>query len=154
MAQTPGQQRAADAVAGELARRGWTNTDLRDATAELNADDPPVDLGTIGDFLAYRRWPKTRTLGKFERVFDWEPGSLRRLALSGQPVTLLPNETNTVPAEPQDGLGGWLTRVSRDLTAEERERLWGKYGHLFEVMVQEAISEAHNSDPNTPRGTT
>lgn len=81
MPQKPGQQKATDAVAAELADRGWSHVDLSLATVADGSDESAVDLGTIGDFLSYKRWPKIGTQGRFERALGWAPGTIRLIAV-------------------------------------------------------------------------
>lgn len=135
MAQTPGQQRAADAVAAELARRGWTNADLREATREPDSDDPPVDGGTIGDFLAYKRWPKIGTLGKFERALDFPAGSLRQLALNGTPIPK-PDESVSPSRDDEPTL---LYRKPEELTNDEWRELIARTEPMVEWEIEKAL---------------
>lgn len=81
MPQKPGQQKATDAVAAELADRGWTHVDLSLATVTPGTNESAVDLGTIGDFLAYNRWPKLGTQGRFEKALGWPAGTIRLIAV-------------------------------------------------------------------------
>lgn len=83
MAQDEMQRQAADVVAAEMASRKWSNADLAEATRNSGAS--PVDLGTIGDFLSYKRWPKLSTQGRIEMAFGWEPGTIRLISIGKAP---------------------------------------------------------------------
>ena len=133
MAQTPGQQRAADAVAAELAERGWTNKDLSEATR--TSDDSPVDSGTIGDFLAYKRWPKIGTLGRFERALGWPAGSLRKLALHGEPIPKLDGSVSP----PRDDEPTLLYRKPEELTNDEWRELIARTEPMVEWEIEKAL---------------
>lgn len=142
MAQNSGQRRAADAVAAELADRGWTNTDLSQATAERDTGKPGVDAGTIGDFLAYRRWPKIGTLGRFERAFGWEPGSLRLLALHGEEVKRIDERRETV-SDPRntDDVPAWNTRKPDGMTDEQHKAIVRETEEYYRWKIQQASGE-------------
>lgn len=77
MSQTEGQRRAADAVAAEMAHRGWNPADLKFKTG--------ADYGTINDFLKYERWPRTKTQGAIEKAFGWPPGTIRLISMGEDP---------------------------------------------------------------------
>lgn len=82
MPQTPNQKRATDAVAAWLAQQGKNNAWLVDAAS--------ADPGTIGDFLAYKRWPKIGTQGRIERALGWPPGVIRQMSNGADPDDLIP----------------------------------------------------------------
>lgn len=142
MAQTPEQQRAADAVAAELADRGWTNADLTHATEERDTGKPGVDPGTIADFLAYRRWPKIGTLGRFERAFGWEPGSLRLLALQGTPIKMAGDQDESVSDQSDtEDIPAWNTRKPEGMTDEQHKAIVREAEEYYRWKIQQASSE-------------
>lgn len=136
MVQTVGQQRAADRVAGELASRGWTNADLSRATHFDDSNEPPVDLGTIGDFLAYKRWPKIKTLAKFERAFGWAPGSLRLLSTHG---TEIPTAESVAIGSDNEAGSSLLFRQPDELTNDEWRELIARTRGIVEWEIEQAI---------------
>lgn len=65
---------AVAAAAGEL---GWSQSEL--------AQRAGVDSGTLGDFLAGRRWPRNTTQFKVEKALGWRPGTISRIARGDDP---------------------------------------------------------------------
>lgn len=94
MAQTPRQQRASNAVAAELAHRGWNVADLKFKSG--------VDYGTLTDFLNGNRWPRTKTQGAIEKALGWGPGTIREIALGGQ----VPSPGGETDARAPETVGG------------------------------------------------
>lgn len=72
MATQAGKKLARRAVLSELSNLDLTPVRL----SELSG----LDYGTVGDFLAGRRWPQINTLGKIDAALGWKPGSLASLA--------------------------------------------------------------------------
>lgn len=139
MPQTPEQQRVTDAVAAELAKRGWTHADLSAATREPDSDKPAVDGGTIGDFLAYKRWPKIGTLGRFERALGWPAGSLRQLHLNGTPI---PERDESVsPSSETERVPAWNTRVPEGMTDEQHKEIVREAEEFYRWKIQQASQE-------------
>jgi len=141
MAQNPGQRRATDFVAEELARRGWSYADLSRATDRPDTDDPPVDVGTIGDFLAYARWPKVKTQGRIEYALNWPPGTIRRISLGvldhpgqaeGEP------DTETVAADVQYDLN---TRRPEGLSDQEWRSIVEENMRHLDYLIDKAAKE-------------
>lgn len=44
-----------------------------------------LDPGTVGDFLAGTRWPKSRTQGRIEKALGWPAGTIHQIG-GGTPV--------------------------------------------------------------------
>lgn len=131
MAQNDGQRRATDAVAAEMARRGWNKADLA-AAAE-------VDYGTISDFLAYERRAQGRTQAALERALGWSPGTYRRLALGA--IDEPEPAVGTVTPGPQDEWSEWLTRTESELTDGEREELWRESLPVLEALKLKVLND-------------
>lgn len=55
---------------------------------ELIADSP-VNLSTYSDFETGRRWPRSITLRRIEKILDWKPGSIDEAVSSGIKAELL-----------------------------------------------------------------
>jgi transcriptional regulator with XRE-family HTH domain len=70
---------AVAAAAGEL---GWSQTQL--------AQRAEVDSGTLGDFLAGRRWPRNTTQAKVERALGWPSGTIAQIATGGTAPVVKP----------------------------------------------------------------
>lgn len=68
--------RAAAAVEAAMAARGWNVRDL--------ARRASIDAGTVGDFLAGERWPRTSTRGRIETALGWTPGTISQVAAGGR----------------------------------------------------------------------
>lgn len=129
MPQTELQQQAADAVAAEMAHRGWSNADLAEATK--NSGDAPVDLGTIGDFLGYKRWPKLGTQGRIELAIGWEPGTIRLISIGKAP-----HPTKEAPGMPSPDV---LREIATGEDLPYRDVLEAalyEYGYLPESQLQ------------------
>lgn len=90
----------------ELSARGWNVVDL--------AREADLDAGTVGDFLAGKRWPQIATRGKIAVALGWTADSIDRLAQGLDPVTA---DGETV------GRGGQDAGVLLDLPPEVLEGL-------------------------------
>lgn len=132
MAQNLGQRRATDAVAAEMADRGWNKADLAEATG--------LDYGTVSDFLSYERSIQGRTQTALETVFEWVPGTYRRLALGAieEPERLA---KETVSPSGDDAISQWLTRTESELTDDEVEELWRESLPVLEAFKAKLLSE-------------
>lgn len=108
------RDQARGAVRTELAARRWEPADLSRA-----AD---ADRATINDFLEGRRWPRLTTLAKIDTALGWEPGTIDRIAATGEPPTVSPVE---------QALAGILLDLKDDA-----------YADLTEAERDEAIAAA------------
>jgi len=63
---------AAAAIEVALGAKGWNQADL--------VRDAGIDNGTLGDFLAGRRWPQVRTRSRIETSLGMELGTIARIA--------------------------------------------------------------------------
>lgn len=74
-------QRLADVIRAELDRRDWTQSDLAQAIG--------VTLNTVNTLV--NGHPRARMpiiVPSIERVFDWAPGSVRRILEGGDPIPM------------------------------------------------------------------
>ena len=102
------EDRARQAVAAELAARQRNPSWL---TREAG-----IDPGTLADFLAGHRWPKTATQGRIERALGWEPGTVNAIA-NGAPAP-------ESPQDPDDGEDlDELLQELRNASPEQRRAL-------------------------------
>lgn len=129
MPQNELQMQATDAVANEMASRNWKNTDLSEATRASGKS--PVDLGTIGDFLSYKRWPKLSTLGRIEKALGWEPGTIRLISIGKAP-----HPTKEEPGMPSPGVLREIASGEGMLYKDVLEAALYEYGYLPETPVQ------------------
>jgi len=108
---------AGSAVAAAAGDRGWSQTEL--------ARRADVDSGTLGDFLAGRRWPRNTTQVKIEKALNWELGAIARIA-DGASVTPAAQD-----AEPNLPVGSGVDPIDlADLTPEDRAYMRGLYERL------------------------
>lgn len=127
--------RARLAVSAVLASRGWSPARL--------AKESGADPGTIGDFLAGRRWIKLPTQGKIERALGWEHGTISSIEAGAEPPALIDPDAEpdaAVGADAHPGLGQWLTRAESEMTDEEMEELWGSTEHVLEALKAQILS--------------
>jgi transcriptional regulator with XRE-family HTH domain len=73
---------AGAAVAAAAGERGWSQGQL--------AQRAGVDSGTLGDFMAGRRWPRNTTQFKIEQALGWRTGSIARIADGGDAPVVTP----------------------------------------------------------------
>lgn len=135
MAQNKNQMRASAAVQAEMAEREWNNAHLRTATAEPGR--PPVDAGTIGDFLSGKRWPKTGTQGRIEKALGWKPGTLNAIARGAEPpASAQPGRTSARQRERED-----YYAVVRASSLSERDK------RILITQYDAMISEPQDPEP-------
>lgn len=103
------RSRARQAVRDEMARREMSNAELSRLTG--------LDIGTVSDFLAGGRWPRTSSLAKIDDALGWVTGSIDRIGQG------LPGPD--VRPDAHDPVEGVLLDISPDaygdLTPAERE---------------------------------
>lgn len=86
-------QAAARAVVWAMAEMTWNQSDL--------AREAGIDPGTLGDFLAGRRWPQAKSRSKIEQALHLNPGMLHNIAHMPGPGSFksLPDETTDPDTE-------------------------------------------------------
>lgn len=128
MAISEGRQRAADAVARELARRQWSRADLKTESGS--------DPETIQKFLDGERWPQDKTRAKIEKALGWEPGSIRLISLGRD----IPSTTESVaPATDTEEEPTLLFRQPDELTNDEWRELIARTQGIVEWEIEQAI---------------
>jgi lambda repressor-like predicted transcriptional regulator len=131
MAQNEGQRKATDALAAEIAKRGWTKADLSDAAK--------VDYGTVSDVLDYSRSPQSRTQAALEAAVEWLPGTYRRIALGAiDEPEYVRRETVAAGDEDEDTL---LYRRPAGITDEKWRQLRARTRNLVEWEIEQALRE-------------
>lgn len=130
MPNNDGRTRARLAVSAEMAHRGW-------AAARL-ASESGADPGTIGDFLAGKRWIKLPTQGKIERALDWAPGTIATIEAGGEPPAI----GDSVGGDADDpGIGTIKARKPANMSDEDFKRLLDEYSEEIEWKLNRAARE-------------
>lgn len=128
MAQSEGQKRATDAVAAEMAERGWTKKDLSDLSE--------VDYSTVSDLLSYERRIQSRTQGALEKALGWVPGTYRLISLGQlERPERLTEEPESVSAGEDDGLN---YRRPEGLTDQEWREIRARNKDYYEWQIEQA----------------
>lgn len=110
-----------------MAHRGWNNARM--------ATEAGVDPGTLGDFLAGNRWPKSPTRGRVEAALGWAPGTIAGIVAGLEPPAV---GGETEDAETQDEL---LYRRPEGLSDEEWERVKDESRGFIEWQIEKASRE-------------
>ena len=126
-----GRIRARLAVTAELAHREWNAARL--------ASHSKADPGTIGDFLAGKRWIKLPTQGKIERALEWPPGTISSIEAGGEPPAI----GQPVGGDQQDepGIGPIKARTPANMSDEDFKRLLNEYREEIEWKLDRAARE-------------
>jgi len=126
-----GRTKARLAVQAELAHRGWNPARL--------ATESGADPGTIGDFLAGKRWIKIPTQGKIERALEWQAGAIAVIEAGGDPPPL---ESDSVGADPDDDdLFQIKMRRPDGLSVEEWRRMKSDWEAELQFKLDRAAQE-------------
>lgn len=85
---------AARAVVWAMAEMTWNQADL--------AREAGIDPATIGDFLAGKRWPQTRSRALIEQALHLNPGTLHNIAHASAPTNWSTTPDEAVAPEVHD----------------------------------------------------